>query len=228
MDSDDGGMLDMSIIGDEEEQHRIELEHNLQDLSIQFSTSNHSQLSDHEHGSHPFRGDARNYDCSSDEAESFSDLEYPRHDPRPIDTSIFHGQASFLDHTQLENDYDSNFHSHRSREDDRFYYTADTMSTAAHHASAMTLSAGLAGRSGKGIIETDASMSGAEYDPDRPLEKVMNGMVNDLSMLTMNAPYPRGSNRKSVRVFFLVLSWCRQYLRLLKYCRCLYLLPRES
>ena len=51
-------------------------------------------------------------------------------------------------------------------------YGAETMSTAAHHASALTLSAGLGGRGHKREI----SLSGAEYDPDRPLQDMIAGV----------------------------------------------------
>ncbi|KAI5118867.1 hypothetical protein M0805_005310 [Coniferiporia weirii] len=189
-DGEDDGVLDMSIVGDEEEQHRIELEHNLQDLSIQFSFSNPSQASDHERsgeGKYRPRG----------ESESSFELEYPRHNPRPRDVSIFHGQnSSFLEQSQMEQDYDPHHYSYRSiDDDDGVHYVGNTLSTAAHHASAVTLSAGLGGRRNKRAYGGDASLSGAEYDPDRPLDNVMNGMANDLSMLNMNTPRPTGKHK---------------------------------
>lgn len=52
------------------------------------------------------------------------------------------------------------------------------MSTAAHHASALTLSAGLAGRAGRNI-----SSSVAEYDPDRPLQDIIIGTNDKLHLL---------------------------------------------
>ncbi|THH03864.1 hypothetical protein EW145_g5947 [Phellinidium pouzarii] len=189
-DDDDDGVLDMSIVGDEEEQHRIELEHNLQDLSIQFSLSNPSQASDDElvedGHQHPFV-----------ESESSFELEYPRHNPRPREVSIFHGQnSSFLEHPQMEQDYDPTYNSYHSiDDDDGVHYVGNTMSTAAHHASAVTLSAGLGRRCGKRTYGGDASLSGAEYDPDRPLDIVMNGMTNDLSMLNMNTSRTLGKHK---------------------------------
>jgi hypothetical protein len=50
------------------------------------------------------------------------------------------------------------------------------LSTAAHHASALTFTAGLAHR-------RDQTQSGAEYDPDRPLHHIIAGVDANLSML---------------------------------------------
>ncbi|KAH8989592.1 hypothetical protein EDB86DRAFT_2942000 [Lactarius hatsudake] len=64
--------------------------------------------------------------------------------------------------------------SYRTGEDDegvRPFVGGETLSTAAHHASALTLSAGLAGRGER----RDVSLSGAEYDPDRPLQDLIAG-----------------------------------------------------
>ena len=52
-------------------------------------------------------------------------------------------------------------------------YEGGTISTAAHHASALTLSAGLGGRAAR---RGDVSLSGAEYDPERPLHGIMATM----------------------------------------------------
>lgn len=202
-DDEDSEMLDMSIVGDEEEQHRIELEHNLQDLSIQLSVSNPSNADEEEHGLYDrksFHKDAYN---SYGEIESSDEIEYPRHDPRPHNASIFHGQHSILEQPHI--DYDSNYYSYRvGDDDDGTHYAADTMSTAAHHASAVTLSAGLAGRGGKRAYITDASMSGAEYDPDRPLDNVVKGVINDLSMLNMNAPTSKPKKLRQVSMPLLI------------------------
>ena len=70
------------------------------------------------------------------------------------------------------------------------------MSTAAHHASAVTLSAGLGGRHGRRTYAVEASLSGAEYDPDRPLDNVVNGMVNDFSMLNVDSSRAKGKRRQ--------------------------------
>lgn len=72
--------------------------------------------------------------------------------------------------------------SYRTADDDDGVnpYGGETMSTAAHHASAVTITAGLGG--GRGGHRRDISMSGAEYDPERPLNQIMAG-VGRMSML---------------------------------------------
>ena len=71
--------------------------------------------------------------------------------------------------------------SYRTGEDDEGIHPfagAETLSTAAHHASALTLSAGLAGRGER----RDVSLSGAEYDPERPLQDLIAGMSTKLNL----------------------------------------------
>lgn len=197
-DEDDDGVLDLSIVGDEEEQHRIELEHNLQDLSIQLSLSNPSQASDQEQS-----GDLRSR--KAQQSDSSFELEYPRHNSRPRDTSIFHGRNSpYLDNTQQEQEFNPHHYSYRSIDDeDGVHYMGNTISTVAHHASAVTLSAGLGGRGNKRGFVGEASLSGAEYDPDRPLDSVLNGVANDLSMLNMDNSGVHGKRRgRNVRFSF--------------------------
>jgi hypothetical protein len=57
------------------------------------------------------------------------------------------------------------------------------MSTAAHHASALTLSAGLRGHPGG---RREVSLSGAEYDPDRPLGDMIAGVDSRFGMLDVD------------------------------------------
>ncbi|KAF9049540.1 hypothetical protein BDZ89DRAFT_1242391 [Hymenopellis radicata] len=57
-------------------------------------------------------------------------------------------------------------------------YGGETMSTAAHHASGLTMNAGLHGRGGQ---RRDASLSGTEFDPDRPLRDLVGGVDSKLS-----------------------------------------------
>ncbi|KAH9841344.1 uncharacterized protein C8Q71DRAFT_853748 [Rhodofomes roseus] len=142
---------ELSIRGDELEQDRIQLEHNLQ----------HTDLSLH---------------LSSTPADDYSDVEYPRHNSAP---SPFSGFASFEQHSP--DGFDPVEHSQynawsiRSFNDDNTVnpYGGETMSTAAHHASALTFSAGLGGRATR---RADVSLSGAEYDPERPLHGIMASM----------------------------------------------------
>jgi hypothetical protein len=60
-------------------------------------------------------------------------------------------------------------------------FGAETMSTAAHHASAVTISAGLGG--GRAARNREPSLSGGEYDPDRPLYAMIGGVSNKSAML---------------------------------------------
>ena len=156
------------IRGDELEHNRIQLEHNLQrntDLSLHLS----SHPEDFEH----------NYDSS---------VEYPRHNsgPEPFAVNPF---ASF-DGDNFIGDMDTNGHLHAWS-----YHTADdegvnpyggeSISTAAHHASALTLSAGLRGHPGGGG-QREVSLSGAEYDPDRPLGDMIAAVDSRFSMLDVD------------------------------------------
>ena len=141
--------LDFTIPGDELEHHRIQLEHNLQNTDLSFHLSS-----------------------VPDEAEGDNEsVEYPRHHSSP---SPFPGFASFDHHSRENFDYDGHSHLHpwSIHDDDGVNpYSAETMSTVAHHASAVTITAGL-GRNPR----REPSVSGAEYDPDRPLQDIIAGM----------------------------------------------------
>lgn len=141
-----GSTMDFSILGDALEEHRIRLEQNLQqtDISLHLSSPRHD----------------------------YSDIEHARH--RDSDPYSFSGIASFdRSREPLESPTHRQW-SYRAMDEDEGYntYAGETVSTAAHHASALTLSAGLGGRAGR----RDVSLSGAEYDPDRPIQGIMAGM----------------------------------------------------
>ena len=134
---------------DELEQHRIRLEQTLQhnDISLHLSSL----------------------------PEDLSDVELPRHN---LASATFLGFTSF---DQYPRDYldptdeNSSYHgwSYRTADEDEgaITYEGRTVSTAAHHASALTLSAGLDGCASR----RDVSFSGAEYDADRPLQGIIAG-----------------------------------------------------
>ncbi|KAF9220472.1 hypothetical protein BS17DRAFT_787047 [Gyrodon lividus] len=145
---------EFSIPGDELEHHRIQLEHNLQntDLSLHLSSV-------------PDEDDGVN-----------ESVEYPRHNSAPEHL----GLASFEQHSRENIDFDGHSHLHAwSIHDDEGInpYDAQTMSTVAHHASAITMTAGLA-RGGR----REPSISGAEYDPERPLQDIMAVMGSKISI----------------------------------------------
>ncbi|KAF8208767.1 hypothetical protein K438DRAFT_1930343 [Mycena galopus ATCC 62051] len=150
-------VLDISIHGDQLEHDRIQLEHNLQHTDLSLHLSSHDD----------------------------DTVEYPRHNSAP---SAFQDYISF-DHRSRDN-FDADMHSqlhawsYRTGDDEDGIgpYSGETVSTAAHHASMLTLSAGLGGRAGRREI----SLSGAEYDPDRPLNNMMAAVDPKLSMFDMD------------------------------------------
>src|ERR1700721_1561192 len=91
-------------------------------------------------------------DAEMHDHQDCSSLEYPRHNLGPSSpphfTSFCHNTGNALEPS----------------DEGISPYAGETMSTAAHHASALTLSAGLVGRS----AARNHSASGVEYDPDRP------------------------------------------------------------
>lgn len=148
--------VDISIRGDELEQNRIQLENNLQ----------HTDLSLH---------------LTSPDVD---DIEFPRHNSGP---EQYNGFMSFEHQSQDHFDPDEhsqfNAWSYRTVDDEEGIdpYVGQTISTAAHHASALTLSAGL----GRGM-RRDISVSGAEYDPDRPLQGIMAGITSRISAFNLD------------------------------------------
>ena len=142
--------FDISIAGDEQEQSRIQLEKNLL----------HTDLSLHLSSTH----------------EDYS-VEIPRHQSTisapfsAFDSIDPSGDALDLDEGLSQ----PHAWSYRTGEDEEGIHPfagGETLSTAAHHASALTLSAGLGGRGER----RDISLSGAEYDPERPLQDLIAGI----------------------------------------------------
>lgn len=192
--------LDFSIVGDEVEQHRIQLENNLQDISLRLSISNTSHddyNSGHFHPSHP------ESEASVEEHDTYS-LEYPRHNPHLVERSFGGHTSSFMDPSHMEESHGANAYSFHHTGDDYedavHVYGGETMSTPGHHASHVTLSAGLA-RKGRTGIAMDTSLSYAEYDPERPLENLVNGVAHDMSMFDMNSEHPRRKTHRHVCLF---------------------------
>ena len=164
--------FDISIRGDELEYNRIQLEHNLQHTELSFRLSS---TSDDEQQQSKVRHHHRRKNNPNE-----SSVEYPRHLSEPS----FHEFPSLVRSTgDHYADEDSQLHpwSYRIGNDEEGInpYVGDTVSTAAHHASALTLSAGLGGYRG---ARRDASLSGAEYDPERPLQAMIAGVNSKHSM----------------------------------------------
>ncbi|KAF8522190.1 hypothetical protein BU17DRAFT_44955 [Hysterangium stoloniferum] len=138
-----------SIRGDQLEQSRKRLERDIDNKIPSFPSlsSSNSPGGDHDDASVEF---ARH---GSHHMRSFYSFEHP----------------SYLD---------SDFHS-RHGEDDSIVLDPDlghTMSTAAHHASALTLSAGLHGRN---YTPGKFRQEDIEFDPDRPLQQMLNSRIRD-------------------------------------------------
>lgn len=115
-----------------------------------------------------------------------NELEYVRRNsaPSPAFAANFQERDAYADegtHSQLH------VWSYRTGEDEEGVhpYGGGSVSTPNHHASGVTLNAGLAAtRSRRG---TDASLSGAEYDPERPIDAMIAG-VEKLSMFDATEP----------------------------------------
>lgn len=142
--------FDISITGDEQEQSRIQLEKNLlhTDLSLHLSST-------HEDYSVEV---PRHQSTISVPFSAFNSIDRSR-DPLDLDEGLSQPHAW----------------SYRTGEDEEGIHPfvgGETLSTAAHHASALTLSAGLGGRGER----RDISLSGAEYDPERPLQDLIAGI----------------------------------------------------
>jgi hypothetical protein len=118
-----------NIFGDKLEQDRIQLEHNLQHTNLSLHLSYDPS------------------DCSS--------VDYPRRNPGP---SHFQDFTSF-DAYHIRDDFEQDSHDHLHSfsyhaahgEDGINPFSGETMSTGAHHASALTISAGLAARTPRNI-----------------------------------------------------------------------------
>ena len=154
-------LLDLSIRGDELENRRIQLEHDLQHTAGELSFRL-SPVSDDEEGCHN------------------QSVEYPRHTSGPSFPDFTSFESASRDHFD-ETHGRIHAYSYRTEDDEGGidpYMGGETISTAAHHASALTLSAGLGGRG----VRRDISLSGAEYDPDRPLQGMIAGVDSKLSM----------------------------------------------
>ncbi|KAF8272262.1 hypothetical protein EI94DRAFT_1769980 [Lactarius quietus] len=149
--------FDISIAGDEQEQSRIQLEKNLlhTDLSLHLS-STHDDFSVE---------NPRHHSSVSAPFSAFNSID-PSRDALDMDEGI----------SQL---HAWSYHTGEDDEGVRPFVGGETLSTAAHHASALTLSAGLAGRGER----RDISLSGAEYDPDRPLQDLIAGIDSQFSFL---------------------------------------------
>lgn len=117
--------------------------------------------------------------------DDISSVDFARHNAYP--------HASFHSFEHLSH-LDSDFYSRH--DEDSIALDPDlgqTMSTAAHHASALTLSAGLRGRN---HTTGRASPSGAEFDPERPLQDILDNKIADgISLFDAT----RRSKSKSVR-----------------------------
>lgn len=176
-------VLDLTIRGDELEHGRIQLEHNLPDISLRLSSA-----------------DGEEFRIENDD----DSIEYARHNSNPASFPEF---RSFINRSRDDFDSDMNHAwSYRTMEDDYEDgvnpYGGETMSTAAHHASGLTLSAGLHGRGHR----REVSLSGAEFDPERPLRDLIGGVDSKLSVFDADPSRSRYPVSKPLRSHNLPLN----------------------
>ncbi|KDQ09859.1 hypothetical protein BOTBODRAFT_58395 [Botryobasidium botryosum FD-172 SS1] len=176
-----------SIPGDPLEEERIRLENDIQNNLV-----NHS------------------FEPSSCTQSADYSLEFARHDTGP-NVSHYDAFNSFVsrhhqsdpDQYGHEEDEDSyrapEMHSYRTVDADESLAVGETMSTQHHHASAVTLGAGLGGGYGRSPTRT-----GAEYDPDRQLQHLLEGrgkgnisFLDDSRTTTKKMSFVRDDSRRS-------------------------------
>ncbi|KAF8630896.1 hypothetical protein AX17_005254 [Amanita inopinata Kibby_2008] len=171
-------MQDFTIHEDELEHDRILLEQNLQMQHTDYSFHLSSADGD---------DNAGNYEDN--------DVEYARHNSGPSAYPEFVPYNPRDGEQYADEETHSQLHawSYRTGDDEEgvYPYGGETMSTAGHHASGVTLSAGLGGARRRGA---DVSLSGAEYDPDRPLDAMIAG-VEKLSMFDTDPSKSKFSNK---------------------------------
>ncbi|CAE6457832.1 unnamed protein product [Rhizoctonia solani] len=168
-----GAPVEPPIGFDRQEEDRIRLEQEIGGLSLDLEHSGSTSLS----------------------------LEYGRHGaPSPR----FEGVASFARYdSDLERSRDASarrstrYQSFRTVDDS--YDGGQTQSTAAHHASAVTVGAGLG--YGNGARPLSRAGSGAEYDPDRELSSMLKrrGRISLLDDTNTTVRDPSATKKKSVQ-----------------------------
>jgi len=176
--------ISFEIEGDELEQHRMQLERNLQNTELSFHISS---ASDDEHNNHDLPSRRRRQPHPHHSfRQNDSSVEYPRHLSEPSMPDFPSFAQRSRDHFGDEEQSHMHAWSYRTGDEEEGInpYGGETMSTVAHHASVVTLSAGLGG--GRTARHRDPSLSGAEYDPDRPLHAMIAGVTSKHSMLDMD------------------------------------------
>lgn len=175
-----GSAIDISIRGDELEHNRIQLEHNLQNTEISFHLSSTSDDEDND-GQTPRRRRPHKHHQHNPHSRHNESVEYPRHlsEPDLVDMPSFIHRSR--DHFGDEEHSQMHGWSYRTGDDEEGIspYGGHTASSVAHHASAITITAGLGG--GR-TARRDVSLSGTEYDPERPLHAIMAGVNSKHSM----------------------------------------------
>ncbi|KAF9561056.1 hypothetical protein CPC08DRAFT_446461 [Agrocybe pediades] len=174
-----GNAVDIRIRGDELEYNRIQLEHNLQNTELSFHLSS---TSDEENGGgFKTRHRRQQHQRQNHHHHHNSSLEYPRHISEPINELPSFTRRSAREHFGEEDQMSLHPWSYRTADDEDGVspYGGATVSTVGHHASALTITAGLGG--GR-HARRDPSVSGAEYDPERPLDRIIAGVNGKYSM----------------------------------------------
>ncbi|KAF9031737.1 hypothetical protein BJ165DRAFT_1518238 [Panaeolus papilionaceus] len=185
-------ILDFTIREDELEHHRIQLEHNLQNTEISFHLSSSASSDNdevHHHHQQPLKQQQRRTIPSQRLQKNLkkqayapdNSVELGRHLSEPSLQEI----PSFV-HRSRDHFTGEDIHrwSYRPDDDEEGVnpYGHESLSTVNHHASAVTLNAGLGGNRAR----RERSLSGAEYDPDRPLHAMIAGVNSKHSMFDLD------------------------------------------
>lgn len=172
--------MSLRIEGDQLEQHRIRLERDIASTIPSPPTMSPGSVRE-------------------DDEDDVSSVDLPRHNSNPR-----HSFHSF----EHPSHFDSDFYSRHGDEDSVALdpELGHTMSTAAHHASALTLTAGLRGRD---FTPGKSLQANQEFDPHRPLQPML-GAADGLSMFnsTFHSKTTTKSNKNSKldQVIILVLD----------------------
>jgi len=144
----------------------------------------------------------------SEAEDNLESLEYPRHNPGPASFNELPSLDYRVRDHLADEDTPGQGWSYRTGDDyDEGInpYGGESLSTLAHHASAVTLGAGLGGRG----TRRDTSMSGAEYDPDRPIHEIIAGVTSKLSVFDADHSKRQVDSGPSI-LLFLLKSICRR------------------
>jgi hypothetical protein len=223
-----GDELESHRVALENHLHNTELSLRLSSTSDSEMEDLHQQVHRNPH-THNQQSRAYHDSSEEEEGEHASSIEYPRHNSNPNNLHEFvsfdrssrdHGMGDLSHHSSLhpysfspEDDDDGRLHGIDPFPTPGFPSMSmgsglgrghgaegQTISTAGHHASALTLSPGLGGRYWA-TRNREPSLSNAEYDPERPLKDMLDHVGMGMDKLSVFDIEPSRS-QYPVRFFF--------------------------